>query len=81
STVEMVTTDGFLYPNKILEEKKILDRKGFPESYDMELLLNFLDSIKNSEEFEIPVYSHEIYDIISDKKVVIQPTDFLIVEG
>jgi type I pantothenate kinase len=81
STVEMVTTDGFLYPNKILEEKKILDRKGFPESYDMELLLNFLDSIKNSEEFEIPVYSHEIYDIISDKKVIIQPTDFLIVEG
>ncbi|MFW7344389.1 type I pantothenate kinase, partial [Pollutimonas sp. H1-120] len=41
----------------------------------------FLDSIKNSEEFEIPVYSHEIYDIISDKKVIIQPTDFLIVEG
>ncbi|CQR25452.1 pantothenate kinase [Streptococcus varani] len=81
STVEMVTTDGFLYPNKILEEKKILDRKGFPESYDMELLLNFLDSIKNSEEFEIPVYSHEIYDIISNKKVIIQPTDFLIVEG
>jgi type I pantothenate kinase len=77
----MVTTDGFLYPNKVLEEKKILDRKGFPESYDMELLLNFLDSIKNGEEFEIPVYSHEVYDIISDEKVTIQPVDFLIVEG
>ena len=81
ASVEMVTTDGFLYPNKVLEEKKILDRKGFPESYDMELLLNFLDSIKNGEEFEIPVYSHEVYDIISDEKVTIQPVDFLIVEG
>jgi len=81
ASVEMVTTDGFLYPNKVLEEKNILDRKGFPESYDMELLLNFLDSIKNGEEFEIPVYSHEIYDIISDEKVTIQPVDFLIVEG
>ena len=81
ASVEMVTTDGFLYPNKVLEEKNILDRKGFPESYDMELLLNFLDSIKNGEEFEIPVYSHEVYDIISDEKVTIQPVDFLIVEG
>ena len=81
ASVEMVTTDGFLYPNTVLEEKNILDRKGFPESYDMELLLNFLDSIKNGEEFEIPVYSHEVYDIISDEKVTIQPVDFLIVEG
>ncbi len=81
ATVEMVTTDGFLYPNKVLEEKNILDRKGFPESYDMELLLDFLDSIKNGEEFEIPVYSHEVYDIVPDKKVTIQPADFLIVEG
>ena len=81
ATVEMVTTDGFLYPNKVLEEKNILDRKGFPESYDMELLLDFLDSIKNGEEFEIPVYSHEVYDIVPDTKVTIQPADFLIVEG
>ena len=81
ASVEMVTTDGFLYPNRVLEEKNILDRKGFPESYDMELLLNFLDSIKNGEEFEIPVYSHEVYDSISAEKVTIQPVDFLIVEG
>ena len=81
ATVEMVTTDGFLYPNHVLEERNILDRKGFPESYDMELLLDFLDSIKNGEDFEIPVYSHEVYDIIPDKKVTIQPVDFLIVEG
>lgn len=81
ATVEMVTTDGFLYPNKVLEEKNILDRKGFPESYDMELLLDFLDSIKNGEEVEIPVYSHEVYDIVPNEKVTIQPADFLIVEG
>ena len=81
ATVEMVTTDGFLYPNKVLEEKNILDRKGFPESYDMELLLDFLDSIKNGEEFEIPVYSHEVYDIVPEQTVTIQPVDFLIVEG
>ena len=81
ATVEMVTTDGFLYPNKVLEERNILDRKGLPESYDMELLLDFLDSIKNGEEFEIPVYSHEVYDIVPDQKVTIQPVDFLIVEG
>ena len=81
ATVEMVTTDGFLYPNKVLEERNILDRKGFPESYDMELLLDFLDSIKNREEFEIPVYSHEVYDIVPEQTVTIQPVDFLIVEG
>lgn len=81
ATVEMVTTDGFLYPNKVLEERNILDRKGFPESYDMELLLDFLDSIKNGEEFEIPVYSHEVYDIVPEQTVTIQPVDFLIVEG
>ena len=81
ATVEMVTTDGFLYPNKVLEEHGILDRKGFPESYDMELLLDFLDSIKNGEEYQIPVYSHEVYDIVPNQKQVIQPADFLIVEG
>ena len=46
SKVELVTTDGFLYPNQVLKEKGILNRKGFPESYDMPLLLNFLDTIK-----------------------------------
>ena len=47
ATVELVTTDGFLFPNKTLEDHGILNRKGFPESYNMELLLSFLDSIKN----------------------------------
>lgn len=79
--VEMVTTDGFLYPNAILESRNILDRKGFPESYDMELLLDFLDTIKNGEDYSIPTYSHEIYDIVPDQFQTIQAPDFLIVEG
>ncbi|TCD46416.1 type I pantothenate kinase [Streptococcus sp. X16XC17] len=79
--VEMVTTDGFLYPNKILKEKGILQRKGFPESYNMELLLDFLDTIKNGDQFEIPVYSHEVYDILENEKQIIQAPDFLIIEG
>ena len=64
ATVELVTTDGFLFPNKTLEDHGILNRKGFPESYNMELLLSFLDSIKNGQDFQIPVYSHETYDIV-----------------
>ena len=68
SSVELVTTDGFLYPNAILKEQEILNRKGFPESYDMELLLDFLNQIKNNKSVEIPVYSHEIYDIVPDEE-------------
>lgn len=81
STVEMVTTDGFLYSNQTLIEQGILDRKGFPESYDMENLLNFLDTIKNGESAQIPVYSHEIYDIVPNKRQTIKTPDFLILEG
>ena len=81
SKVEMVTTDGFIYPNDVLIERNILDRKGFPESYNMELLLNFLDTVKNGMMAEIPIYSHEIYDIIPDRKQTIDTPDFLIVEG
>ncbi len=81
SKVEMVTTDGFIYPNATLIEQNILDRKGFPESYNMELLLNFLDTVKNGMVAEIPVYSHEIYDIVPDQKQIIDTPDFLIVEG
>lgn len=81
ASVEMVTTDGFLFPNAVLEEKGILNRKGFPESYNMELLLDFLDHIKNGDDYEIPVYSHEVYDILSDQTQRITSPDFLIVEG
>ena len=65
--VELVTTDGFLYPNQTLIEQGILNRKGFPESYDMEALLNFLDHIKNGQDVDIPVYSHEVYDIVPEE--------------
>ncbi len=64
ATVELVTTDGFLYPNQTLIDQGILNRKGFPESYDMEALLNFLDHLKNGQDVDIPVYSHEVYDIV-----------------
>ena len=81
SNVELVTTDGFLYPNQTLKEKCILNRKGFPESYDMPLLLNFLDTIKNGGDVNIPVYSHEIYDIVPGVTQEIRQPNFLIVEG
>ena len=81
SKVELVTTDGFLYPNQVLIDKGILDRKGFPESYDMPLLLNFLDIIKNGGDVKIPVYSHEVYDIVPEEKQSVKAADFVIVEG
>lgn len=76
-----MTTDGFLYPNAYLSKHNILNRKGFPESYNMELLLNFLDAMKNGVTTEVPVYSHEIYDIIPNHLQTIESPDFLIVEG
>ena len=79
--VELVTTDGFLYPNSVLQEHDLLNRKGFPESYNMELLLNFLDHLKNGQNYQVPVYSHEIYDIVPDQTQTIQVADFVIVEG
>lgn len=79
--VELVTTDGFLFPNSVLREKNILNRKGFPESYDMPKLINFLDTIKNGGSVAIPNYSHEIYDIIPDQFQTITNPDYLIVEG
>ncbi|GAA0060507.1 UNVERIFIED_CONTAM: type I pantothenate kinase [Streptococcus canis] len=81
SQVELVTTDGFLYSNKILIERGILNRKGFPESYNMEQLLNFLDTIKNGQSASVPVYSHEIYDIVPHQEQRFDSPDFLIVEG
>lgn len=77
----MVTTDGFLFPNQVLIDKGILNRKGFPESYDMPLLLNFLDTVKNGGVVNIPVYSHEIYDIVPGLTQKISQPNFLIVEG
>lgn len=80
--VQLITTDGFLYPNKVLEEKGIMDRKGFPESYDMEKLIDFLNQVKNGQdEIKAPLYSHSVYDIIEGEYEVIQQPDILIVEG
>ena len=79
--VELVTTDGFLYPNATLKEAGILNRKGFPESYDMTKLLAFLDQASNGQDCQIPVYSHEIYDIVPGKIQQVKSCDFLIIEG
>jgi type I pantothenate kinase len=80
--VQLITTDGFLYPTAELEKRGILDKKGFPESYDMELLLDFLNAVKNGKDnLQIPKYSHEIYDIIPGEFEEITQPDILIVEG
>lgn len=81
-SVELITTDGFLYPNHVLKEKGIMDKKGFPESYNMERLITFLNEVKSGqEEIKAPLYSHEVYDIIPDEYEVITQPDILIVEG
>ena len=80
--VDLVTTDGFLYPNKVLEERGLMNRKGFPESYDQRALLQFLRDLKSGQPaLEVPVYSHEAYDIVPDKKKIIRQPDIVIVEG
>lgn len=80
--VELVTTDGFLYPNAELEKREILNRKGFPESYDAKKLLAFLSSVKSGrEELKVPLYSHLLYDVLPDKIYTFAQPDILIVEG
>lgn len=80
--VQLITTDGFLYPNETLKERGIMNRKGFPESYDMEMLIDFLNRVKSGqEEIKVPVYSHDIYNIIPGEYELIQQPDILIVEG
>ena len=78
--VELVTTDGFLYPNKVLAERDI--RKGFPESYDTKQLLNFLAAMKSGvPQYEVPLYSHMVYDILPDESQLVDRPDIIIVEG
>lgn len=80
--VDLITTDGFLYPNRDLETRGLMNRKGFPESFDTARLLNFLAEVKSGKEFiDAPVYSHFHYDIIPGQKTVIERPDILIVEG
>ncbi|WP_221586045.1 type I pantothenate kinase [Microbacterium sp. G2-8] len=80
--VELVTTDGFLYPNAELERRGIMSRKGFPESYDRRGLVDFVTRVKSGEpEVRAPFYSHMKYDIMADASVVVRQPDVLIVEG
>ncbi len=80
--VELITTDGFLYPNAILERDGLMEKKGFPESYDGAALLRFLADIKaGKHKVHAPIYSHLEYDVVPDGSVVIDRPDILIVEG
>ncbi len=80
--VDLLTTDGFLYPNDVLQARGIMDRKGFPESYDTRGLLAFLRAVKSGEpEVRAPVYDHLQYDIVPDESVVVCRPDIVIVEG
>lgn len=80
--VGLVTTDGFLYPNAVLESKGLMSRKGFPESYDTQKLIQFMMRVKSSKpKVEAPLYSHLTYDVLKDKVEMIDQPDILIVEG
>jgi type I pantothenate kinase len=80
--VDLVTTDGFLYPNAVLAREGLMERKGFPESYDLPALLRFLYDVKAGRRpTRAPVYSHLVYDVIANQWVEIDRPDILIVEG
>ena len=80
--VDLVTTDGFLYPNRVLEERGLLTRKGFPESYDLRRLMRFVADLKAGvAEVSAPVYSHLIYDILPGAAQYVRQPDILILEG
>jgi type I pantothenate kinase len=80
--VDLVTTDGFLYPNSELTRRNLMHRKGFPESYDRRALMRFVMSVKSGSEFVCaPVYSHLHYDRVHGAKQVVRHPDILILEG
>ena len=80
--IEMITTDGFLYPNAELKRRGIMARKGFPESYDMDRLLTFMNDVNAGEDqVTAPTYSHSVYDVMEDHPQTIYKPDILIVEG
>ena len=80
--VELITTDGFLYPNAELERRGLMDRKGFPESYDRRALVDFLTEVKSgAAEVRAPFYSHMRYDIVPDAQITVRRPDVVIVEG
>jgi type I pantothenate kinase len=80
--VDLVTTDGFLFPNAVLEARGLMARKGFPESYDVRRLMQFLTELKSgAPEVRTPRYSHLTYDILPDEEIVLRAPDIVIVEG
>jgi type I pantothenate kinase len=80
--VDLVTTDGFLWPNAVLESRGLLTRKGFPESYDRRTLLRFLAEVKSGRaQVDAPVYSHLAYDIVPGGRQVVDRPDILVMEG
>ena len=81
-SVDLVTTDGFLYSNAVLEERDIMHRKGFPESYDRRRLLQFVTDLKaGAPEVRAPIYSHLTYDILPDQERIVQQPQIVILEG
>ena len=80
--IKLLTTDGFLYPNSVLEENNLMEKKGFPESYDIDSFYKFLSSVKAGvSKIYAPIYSHNLYDIIPDEKLEIIDPDVVIIEG
>lgn len=80
--VDLVTTDGFLYSNAVLEERGLAERKGFPESYDRGRFVDFLAAVKSGQpKVPAPVYSHLVYDVVPGEEVIVDRPDILIVEG
>ena len=81
-SVELVTTDGFLHPNQVLEERGLMERKGFPESYDLRRMLDFMIALRQGDpELKVPVYSHDSYDIVPHEFLEIRRPEILILEG
>src|SRR5476651_447970 len=80
--VDLITTDGFLFPNAVLEREQLMEKKGFPESYDLPALLRFLSDIKAGRRpVRAPIYSHLIYDVMPNETIEIDRPEILIVEG
>jgi len=80
--VDLITTDGFLYPNAILEREGLMEKKGFPESYDLPALLRFLNDVKAGRRpVRAPIYSHLVYDVMPNQWIEVDRPDILIVEG
>jgi len=80
--VDLVTTDGFLLPNAVLQREGLMNRKGFPESYDVQALIRFISDIKaGKREVTAPVYSHLVYDVVRGEQLVVDRPDIVIIEG